>query len=422
MSGNTISTAEPRSNVASNRAQSSTTPRRSAPPPTSSTSVNARGRDAAHLSGEAHQSERANPINFGAWSPTSQPASGESLRRGMESSQVREMQQSLKSKGMDLKVDGKFGAATQAAVAEYQRKNQLQVDGVVGAQTRGHLGEIQATPANAASLPAKNGASTHKRGDAFTFASNPQDAARVKQHVEKNKQNGQKTMVGIDPNNGPEEQQRLFKTARAAGAETHKYLEGRGGPTGANGWEKSEWTRTKDAAASLKKPIHLSSQSDSSPAMKEWNNRGWQEHSIKQAREAKKEGYDSIEVDNINRLNSGDNSQRTLDFYRQYAGEFAKGDMPTLLMKNQTAEELKTIHKGIQNYEKTRGMSPEALAKQPDSVRGHRLPREMFTDFAITEIKKGQKLPAEAESLANALGIRMLPSTNTYQYAADGRY
>ena len=411
-----------------------TTPPGGSPPRNSSTS---RSRDSSSFTREARQSEQSNPINFGAWSPARQPSTGESLRRGMDSSQVREMQQSLKSQGMNLKVDGKFGPETQDAVREYQRKNQLQVDGVVGPETRGHLnqkptgqpvdlrpGAVKPAPAagQAGSSPTASGAPTHQKGDAFTFASNPQNAGQIKQQIERNKQNGQKTMVGIDPNNGPAEQQRLFKTAKAAGAETHKYLEGRGGPTGEDGWEKSEWARTKAAAANLKNPIHLTSQSDNSPGMKEWNNRGWQEHSIKQAREAKKEGYDSVEVDNINRLDSGDNTKRTLDFYRQYAGEFAKGDMPTLLMKNQSAEELRAIHKGIQNYEKTRGMSPEELAKQPESVRNHRLPREMFSDFAITEIKKGQKLPAEAESLANALGIRMLPSTNTYQYDAHGRY
>ncbi len=439
MSGNTISTGEPKTNVAANRPKSSTRQSSSSTRSSSAPSPS-RSRDTSNISQEARRPERSNPINFRAWSSARQPASGESLRRGMDSGQVREMQQSLKSKGVDLKVDGKFGPETQEAVREYQRKNNLQVDGVVGAETRGHLNQKPAAPNATVNPPAgevkpsapvapstgggvpKTGAPTHKKGDAFTFASNPQNAGQIKQQIERNKANGQKTMVGIDPNNGPAEQQRLFKTAKAAGAETHKYLEGRGGPTGEKGWEKSEWDRTKTAAANLKNPIHLTSQSDNSPAMKEWNNRGWQEHSIKQAREAKKEGYDSVEVDNINRLDSGDNTKRTMDFYRQYAGEFAKGDMPTLLMKNQSAEELRSIHKGIQNYERTRGMSPEELAKQPESVRNHRLPREMFSDFAITEIKKGQKLPAEAESLANALGIRMLPSTNTYQYDAHGRY
>ena len=460
MTGSTVQTREPQTNPTPNRAKPSATPQRSSTPQRNSSSGTARRNDTSNISRESRQPERSNPINFGAWSPAKAPASGENLRRGMDSTQVKDMQQALKSKGMDLEVDGKFGPETQQAVREYQRKNKLQVDGVVGPETSGHLnakaaapdtgakppvanakppvgeakppaagakppvGEAKPAPAspNVGSKPAQTSAPTHKKGDAFTFSSNPQNPAQVKQQIERNKQNGQKTMVGIDPHNGPAEQQRLFKTAKAAGAETHKYLEGRGGPTGDNGWEKSEWARTKAAAANLKNPIHLTSQSDNSPGMKEWNNRGGQEHSIKQAREAKKEGYDSIEVDNINRLDSGDNTKRTLDFYRQYASEFAKGDMPTLLMKNQSADELKSIHRGIQNFEKTKNMSPEELAKQPESVRNHRLPREMFSDFAITEIKKGQKLPAEAESLANALGIRMLPSTNTYQYDANGRY
>lgn len=203
-------------------------------------------------------------------------------------------------------------------------------------------------------------------------------------------------MVGIDPNNSPAKQKEILRVAREKGAKTHVYLEGRGGPTGSSGWESSEWRRTQRAAASLNPPIQLTSQSDSSPGMREWNRRGWQEHSIRQAREARGQGFDSVEVDNINRMN-GDNVGRTLEFYRRYAGEYSKGDMPTLMMKNHSLDELKAISREMQ---------------------AGRIPREMFSDFHIFENDSGG-LSSQIRALTQSMGIRTIASNNTYSYRAS---
>jgi peptidoglycan hydrolase-like protein with peptidoglycan-binding domain len=54
---------------------------------------------------------------------------------------VMELQKALNASGVgvNLKVDGLFGPATEAAVRAYQAKNNLKVDGIVGPQTKGQL-------------------------------------------------------------------------------------------------------------------------------------------------------------------------------------------------------------------------------------------------------------------------------------------
>ncbi|MBR4305559.1 MAG: peptidoglycan-binding protein, partial [Ruminiclostridium sp.] len=47
---------------------------------------------------------------------------------GSSGSDVKKLQQALNDKGYTLQVDGQFGANTQAAVKDYQKKNGLQVD------------------------------------------------------------------------------------------------------------------------------------------------------------------------------------------------------------------------------------------------------------------------------------------------------
>ncbi len=57
------------------------------------------------------------------------------LRRGDKGEAVKELQRLLGG----LTVDGDFGALTEAAVKEYQRKHGLAVDGIVGTETWAHL-------------------------------------------------------------------------------------------------------------------------------------------------------------------------------------------------------------------------------------------------------------------------------------------
>lgn len=73
---------------------------------------------------------------------------------GSRGSDVTELQKKLNENGYSLKVDGEFGSKTQAAVKDYQKKNNLQVDGIAGKNTWGSLNKTakpktptQGTPA-----------------------------------------------------------------------------------------------------------------------------------------------------------------------------------------------------------------------------------------------------------------------------------
>ena len=61
------------------------------------------------------------------------------IQNGSENSDVKDLQKILNSKGYNLEVDGVFGSKTEAAVRDYQTKNNLQVDGIVGTNTWGSL-------------------------------------------------------------------------------------------------------------------------------------------------------------------------------------------------------------------------------------------------------------------------------------------
>lgn len=69
---------------------------------------------------------------------------------GSSGGDVKKLQEALNSKGYSLTVDGKFGAKTQAAVRDYQKKNGLGVDGIVGKQTWSSLGDL-GSPSNQSS-------------------------------------------------------------------------------------------------------------------------------------------------------------------------------------------------------------------------------------------------------------------------------
>lgn len=57
------------------------------------------------------------------------------VKYGSRGDQVRELQEILNQQGYGLTADGIFGAKTQAAVKDYQQKNNLSVDGIVGNNT-----------------------------------------------------------------------------------------------------------------------------------------------------------------------------------------------------------------------------------------------------------------------------------------------
>lgn len=69
------------------------------------------------------------------------------LRKGSEGENVRELQERLIALGYDCGTkgaDGKFGAKTEEAVKEFQRKHGLKVDGIVGENTWAELDKADA--------------------------------------------------------------------------------------------------------------------------------------------------------------------------------------------------------------------------------------------------------------------------------------
>ena len=73
---------------------------------------------------------------------------------GSQGSDVTELQKLLNKNGYKLDEDGIFGAKTQAAVKDYQQKNNLTVDGIAGEKTWGALTNVSATPTATKSGPA----------------------------------------------------------------------------------------------------------------------------------------------------------------------------------------------------------------------------------------------------------------------------
>lgn len=61
------------------------------------------------------------------------------IQYGSSGEEVKTLQTELNKRGYKLDVDGKFGPKTQAAVKDYQKRNNLAVDGIVGRNTWGSL-------------------------------------------------------------------------------------------------------------------------------------------------------------------------------------------------------------------------------------------------------------------------------------------
>ena len=92
-------------------------------------------------------------VYFADFLPAGETAAALS-RRGSRGEEVELIQQTLRDWGyFDGTVDGIYGAATEAAVRDFQRQNGLTADGVAGTQTLLALG-ITSSPGNLDSQPA----------------------------------------------------------------------------------------------------------------------------------------------------------------------------------------------------------------------------------------------------------------------------
>lgn len=75
--------------------------------------------------------------------PTPEPV----LRTGSRGEDVKTLQGRLHDLGYYTdEIDGQFGAATKAAVVDFQRANGLEADGMVGSETKALLYSVEARP------------------------------------------------------------------------------------------------------------------------------------------------------------------------------------------------------------------------------------------------------------------------------------
>lgn len=88
------------------------------------------------------------------------------IKNGSQGADVKTLQTALNAKGgYGLSVDGIFGAKTEAAVRDFQKKNKLGVDGIVGPQTWTALGykTLTSTTSTPSSFVTPNGLKIENR-------------------------------------------------------------------------------------------------------------------------------------------------------------------------------------------------------------------------------------------------------------------
>jgi hypothetical protein len=231
-------------------------------------------------------------------------------------------------------------------------------------------------PATGMRLPAKY----------FMFASAGVPAKKVREAADKYG----RIMVGFDSGNVPDS---TLKAARQCGAELEVYVEGPGGPTG-DAWLPDEAARIKVAAQS----VGVDTARPQKTWMKDWNDWGWKGFTFKQLEGYLHKGYSAAEIDNLYRA-LGDDPGAYVRFYTEYAALQVAGKLPRLILKNQSEDQLKALVAAVQKGD---------------------LPRSMFAEFHISEKGTGDR--KKQNELSSRIGIRTVPSNDTYNYDAYGEF
>lgn len=239
--------------------------------------------------------------------------------------------------------------------------------------------------------------------DYFTFASDAsivlrQDLKKISTETRGN------LMVGGDasyPDVSGEFVQVMNK-ATSVGARKHVYLEGPGGPTGSGGIAGDECRRMIARARAVGITIDRNNCSSSAQWIKKWNSYGWWDSLIVEAEYFyKRYGVDSLEVDNLYRAGI-ESAPSVVRFIRKFQKAMIAKNMPiSIMLKNLTVDDLNTVR-------------ADMMSSDPDRIQ-----RAYLTDFMISEEDfKGQWTAIAAAS--KRIGIKMLKSTNTYNYQARG--
>lgn len=335
--------------------------------------------DSSQLSREANPSPGAHAQpDFSSWA---------TLRKGSEDQEsVRGLQQALNQRGANLEADGKFGTQTERALQDFQNRHGLNDDGVAGRATYGKLNETRPpSPPNGSGPSAPPTGPTPKAPDVFAFACKSMTPEQVRALA---KDPSQSVMLGIDPSYAGSKA--TFEEAKKAGMRTHAYL---GGPSGltAGKWDKVEWNRLVKNAGQLGYDVNTKE------GMAAWNQEGWKKYTDSQLKKAKATGFESAEIDNLDRA-FGSDPKKLVHYYKEYADRFRSGDYPRLMMKNIDEKQMEAVSRAI--------------------GRGD-LPREMFSDFHIWESNFGKNPPGRNAALSRALGIQTIESPDTNNYSAS---
>jgi hypothetical protein len=227
----------------------------------------------------------------------------------------------------------------------------------------------------------------------FIFASDSAghglNSAKIKSLVAKY---GQNVVIGGDT--GDDAFPHLMAVAKSAGVRRHFYVEGPKGPTG-DRFSPDEWRRLVAAAAAL------GIDANTKAGMRQWNTWGWKKHTRNEILGYAQQGYDSVEIDNMDRaIGIGDSPSGMVAFLEEQQAWMAQNHVATkLLLKNQSEDMLTAI---------------------VAAVKAGKVDRNMLADFHISEQDTGNR--AAQAKLSREIGIQTLNSNNTYDYDAQGVY
>jgi hypothetical protein len=225
----------------------------------------------------------------------------------------------------------------------------------------------------------------------FMFASKTLSIASIRKAKEKYG----RVLVGFDaggiPMNG-ETDNESFAVARDLAAELEIYVEGPGGKTG-DSWDPGEEARVKAAAKSVGIDTKVKGW-----RTKHWDTQGWKDFTFRQLAYYRGIGFNAGEIDNLDRVIKGPTA--LVAFYKEYGARQTAGELPQLVMKNISVEDMGAV---------------------VDALQSGNLPRMMFADFHIFECGNSDEWK-EVDDLSKTQGIRTVPSRDTYNYDAKGTF
>jgi hypothetical protein len=182
-----------------------------------------------------------------------------------------------------------------------------------------------------------------------------------------------------------------FSVAKQLGVRMHAYLGGPCGPTGSK--------ISPDEYAYMQKTSRaLGINTNSQDWMGQWNSWGWKEATKRQLKVIKQLGFESYEIDNLERDRKiGSSKSGIVDFYR----EAAQWDgPPKIMMKNLSVRNLQDVESAMSDG---------------------RLQRSKFADFHISEEDFKGQWP-QLERASGRMGIQLARSHDTHNYACSTDY